>query len=130
MAYKTSQRKALNDLFSSNPNRAFTAKEIIAALESFDISASAVYRNLSTMVNEGRIRRAVNKMNRESVYQFVGCNDTCTKIHLTCTECGMTQHVDPKTASAVYNSAGENDGFEINTAKTVLYGTCKACKAK
>ena len=130
MAYKTTQRKLLQDLFKSNPNRAFTAKEIIGALGDADISASAVYRNLSSMVNEGRIRRAVNKMNREAVYQFVGCSDTCTRIHLTCTECGMTQHVDLKTASAVSNSVGENEGFEINTAKTVLYGTCKACRSK
>lgn len=128
MNYKTSQRKRLQELFASAPNKAFTAKEISSMLSDANISTSAIYRNLAALVQEGTIKRSVIKNNREALYQYVGCSHHCDKIHLSCVVCGKITHIDVNTSAALEKSISRSDGFRIDHTKTVIYGTCKSCQ--
>ena len=128
MLYKTEQRKRLEKLLKDAPDKTFTVKEISAELS--DVSVSSVYRNLAKLVDMGAVRRSVNRTDRESVYQYIGCKCSCPRIHLTCTVCGRMVHVDPRTAAAVEKSVSLTEGFLIDISKTALWGTCKDCAAK
>ena len=128
MAYQTEQRELLHSFFEEHPHEPFTAKEIAARLGD-RISLSAVYRNLSAMAEEGVLRCSVKSGSREKLYQFVN-GETCRAcIHLHCLSCGQMYHMNHRTATMVQNRLSQNDDFEVDNAKTVVYGTCKKCKA-
>lgn len=129
-AYKTEQRKALLRFFDAHPDEQFSAREIAAALADGAVSLSAVYRNLSAMTEEGLIRRSVSGNGHEALYQYVAAESCCGELHLTCTECGRTFHMSHEAAASVLESLSEQDGFQLDRAKTVLYGICRGCSRK
>ena len=55
--YMTKQRKALLAFLSEHADEELTAKQLETALSGEGISISAVYRNLSDLEKEGKIRR-------------------------------------------------------------------------
>lgn len=128
--YMTRQRRALIEYLKSNPDRQLTARQIADALEesgSSRISQSAVYRNLQLLKNEGIISLVTQDSARESVYQYVDSDECRECIHLTCIRCGQIQHLKTSAADELVKNASDNDGFEVDRQKTIIYGVCKAC---
>jgi len=130
MGYQTEQRKKLYALLRENPHAALSVKEIFSALEGEGISISAIYRNLSAMTKEGLVRRSIRSGSREALYQFVGCEGCRNELHLTCTGCGKTFHMDHELARTVQESVRQTSGFQIDNTKTSLYGVCRTCGMK
>ena len=130
MSYKTEQRKILYTLLKAHPHEALSVKDIASALSDKDISVSAIYRNLAVMTEDGLVQRSIKGGSREALYQFVGCDDCRGELHLTCTECGRSFHMDHALAKSMQESIMQSDGFQIDNSKTNLYGTCKACSRK
>lgn len=128
MAYMTEQRKLLYEFFQSHPHDKFCVKDIYAALSQYDISRSAIYRNLSAMKKDGLVRCDISEGSRDVFYQFVNSTHCSNAIHLSCVECGKTFHMKNSYASQLQNELAQQEGFSINKSKTVLYGTCKNCK--
>ena len=126
-AYKTEQRKALLGFFNAHPDESFSAREIAEALADSGVSLSAIYRNLSAMTEEGQIRRSVSENGHEAMYQYIAAESCCGELHLTCTECGRTYHMSHEAASSVLESLSEQDGFQLDRSRTVLYGVCRGC---
>lgn len=126
--YMTEQRKTLISFLEKHPDKHFSAKEITAALDRTDISTSAVYRNLAFLEKNGYVSRGIRNGSREVVYQYVRCENCKDRLHLTCTKCGKTIHMNAPAAANMIQAVLTDDGFEISRAKTVLYGTCKECK--
>jgi len=126
MSYNTEQRKLLLGLFNSLPHAQLTVKQIQAALPEGAISISAIYRNLAAMTKEGSIRQLTKADSREKCYQYL--NQSCCQgeIHLTCTHCGKTFHLEHMVADRLQNTLGQ-EGFQIDKGRTVLYGTCRSC---
>jgi len=125
--YKTSQRKNLTDFLKNNPDKRFSVKEIYEALEDSSISLSAVYRNVSELEKDGIINRFAKDGSREITYQYVHCEECRNCLHLTCVRCGKTFHMDKNQAEAISSALKTTEGFELNRAKTVLYGSCSEC---
>lgn len=125
--YQTEQRKALYAFFEAHPYEHFSAREIHAALSGSNISISAVYRNLAAFKKENIIRCHVNAGSRDMYYQFVGSAHCGDAIHVTCLDCGRTFHMKNDAAHYMQAQLVQSSGFRINSAKTVLYGTCKDC---
>jgi len=126
--YMTEQRRALMAFLEKNHDRQLSAKEIAKELSDGSISLSAVYRNLTFLEKNGHISRTVKDGSREGYYQYVKgeCCKNC--IHITCTSCGKTIHMNSLAAENMIEKVKELDGFEISKLKTVLYGTCKECR--
>lgn len=127
--YMTEQRKMIIAFLERNPDRQFTAKDI-ARETSARVSISAVYRNLSFLEERGYVSRAVKEGSREVYYQYIECENCKNSLHLTCTKCGHTSHMNKDAAERMLISVLSSDGFEISKPRTVIYGLCKNCKAK
>lgn len=123
--YNTEQRKLLLSFFEKYPDRNFTAKEIYEKTGG-DISLSAVYRNLSELSSSGMITKNAGEK-REAVYRFSGASECKNRLHLCCSVCKKTVHIDGKTAEKI-KTALSDDGFGLNISDTVLYGVCPDCK--
>ena len=128
--YMTKQRKALLSYLSMHADERLSAKQLEDALKSEGISISAVYRNLSELEREGKVRRVNNSGSREVFYQYTDgahCKDC---LHLSCEKCGKTYHMNSAVAQTLIENLAQSDEFTIDKANTVLYGVCGDCRKK
>ena len=128
--YMTKQRKALLSYLSMHADERLSAKQLEDALKSEGISISAVYRNLSELEREGKVRRVNNSGSREVFYQYTDgahCKDC---LHLSCEKCGKTYHMNSAVAQTLIENLDQSDEFTIDKANTVLYGVCGDCRKK
>ncbi len=128
--YMTKQRKALLNYLSMHADERLSAKQLEDALKIEGISISAVYRNLSELEKEGKVRRVNNSGSREVFYQYTDgahCKDC---LHLSCEKCGKTYHMNSAVAQTLIENLAQSDEFTIDKANTVLYGVCGDCRKK
>ena len=130
MAYMTKQRKELAAFLQSRPDQQFSARQIAQALEDRGVSLSAVYRNLVYLEEAGIVRKLAMGSERELFYQYMDVKACKNCIHLTCTQCGQSFHMDTRLSDQMLNAVSEADGFHINKAKTVVFGLCRACSGE
>ena len=126
--YVTRQRKALLTWLRARPDELFTAQEIAEAMRAEAISLSAVYRNLSDLEAEGQVRRSARGGEREMRYQFMAAERCRGCLHLCCTQCGRTFHMNGAGAAALAQAVEQSENFALDCAETILYGLCGACR--
>ena len=126
--YMTKQREVLLDFLSEHTDESFSAKQIADALASSDISVSAVYRNLSALEGEGKLKRTVGGSSREVLYRFSGSEHCLKSLHMSCKVCGVTSHMSAKTARQMEKLLADNEGFALDIPDTIIYGICAACR--
>jgi len=124
--YVTEQRKELIDFFKSNPDVAFSAKEIAARMPG--VSLSAIYRNLARLEKNGEISRSVKDGCREIYYSYVASEHCRGCLHLTCEKCGTTVHMSHIISDNMISALTALDGFTIDNKKSVIYGICSKCQ--
>lgn len=125
--YMTKQRRILTEYLSERTDESISANRIAEALAD-KISKSAVYRNLADMEAEGKLRRVASKGSREIIYQYVDEKKCRDCLHLSCKNCGKTYHMENAAAEKLISSVMQNEDFDIDKERTVLYGICKDCK--
>ena len=113
--YMTKQRKALLSYLSSHADEKLSAKQLEEALCCEGISISAVYRNLSELEKEGKVRYT----------EGLHCKEC---LHLSCEKCGKTYHMNSECAKILIENLAQSDEFAIDKASTVLYGVCRECQ--
>lgn len=128
--YMTKQRKALLDYLSRHADEKLSAKKIEADLSSEGISISAVYRNISDLEKEGKIRRVNQSGSREVFYQYTDGAHCKECLHLSCEKCGKTYHMNSEVTKMLIENLAQSDEFAIDKASTVLYGVCRECREK
>lgn len=128
--YSTIQRKMLVEYLEKHHDFALSAARIAEDLAGENISVSAVYRNLAALEAEGAVRRMAKSGERPAYYQYVGMEKCRNRIHLSCTSCGRSFHLDVKEADGLAEALLETEGFEINREETVLKGLCAECRAQ
>ena len=126
----TKQRKALLNYLSLHADERLSAKQLEDALKSEGISISAVYRNLSELEREGKVRRVNNSGSREVFYQYTDSDHCKDCLHLSCEKCGKTYHMNSAVAQTLIENLAQSDEFTIDKANTVLYGVCGDCREK
>jgi len=126
--YNTKQRQTLLEYLCMHPDTKFTARALADALRDKNISQSAVYRNLSELEREGRVRRSMSHGSREACYTFVDSDHCRGRLHLSCRNCGQMFHLSDESAAQISNNILEQLGFNIDRSETVLYGVCSKCK--
>ena len=125
--YDTRQRDYLISFLNQHPDQLLSVRQIAQELCAQQISLSAVYRNLSQLEAEGLIRKSVKPGSREAYYQYVGAEDCHSHLHLSCTRCGKTFHMDAAHTAQLTRAMSELDGFDLDILETVLYGICQNC---
>ena len=126
-AYSTKQRKILLSYLASHADEELPADRISRDLSDKGISVSAVYRNLATLEAEGQIQKVTKSGERRAFYRFSGSDECRKHIHLYCTGCGKTYHVDVPTTDLVADSIASSSGFKVDRSKTVISGICRDC---
>ena len=123
--YKTNQRRELTAFLMENHDNPMSAAQIS---ESVDMSISAVYRNLEVLENEGMVTRYAKDGCREILYRYTASEECSGMIHLCCTVCGRTFHMEKDSCRILSDILTEHDGFEMDISRTVIHGVCRGCK--
>ena len=125
--YSTRQRKALICFLCAHPDESFSAGQIAAALRTEGVSLSAVYRNLSALETQGMVRRTQKDGGREVLYRYTQAESCKKHLHLSCSQCGKTFHMDIPASNLLIEQVAQNADFQVDRSSTVLHGVCGSC---
>ena len=123
--YKTNQRRELAAFLMDNHDNPMSASQIS---EGVNMSISAVYRNLEVLENEGKVTRSAKDGCREILYRYTASEECSGMMHLCCTVCGRTFHMNDNACKLLIDALSEHDGFEVDISRTVLHGVCSNCR--
>lgn len=126
--YATKQRQALLEFLLEHADERLSIKQISDGLAGAGVSLSAVYRNLSELEAEGKVKRYTKFGARDAQYQYIAAPSCVGHLHLSCSKCGKTFHMQSAEANALVTHVANSEGFFIDKSDTVLYGVCKDCK--
>ena len=122
--YITRQRKLLLGYLQEHADELLSTAQIVDAMVAQGVSASAVYRNLAALVEEGALQ-CVGKSGSRQGYYRTSCHE---HLHLSCKRCGKTYHMDARESEQIIRTIAREDHFAIDRADTVLYGICADCQ--
>ena len=124
----TKQRKLLLAYLSAHADEALPTGRIVEALAGEEISASAIYRNLAALEQEGKLKRSVKPGSQELSYRYTGAESCRGQLHLSCLRCGKTVHMEEAASDALAQRLAQSEGFRLDRTDTVLYGICSDCQ--
>ncbi|MDO4845033.1 MAG: transcriptional repressor [Oscillospiraceae bacterium] len=130
MRYATKQRKRLLELLERHRDEALSADEIADLLGDEALSRSAIYRNLAALEGNGLVKRMTVPGLRRVSYRYVGSDECREHLHLECSKCGRTFHLDTPVTDALIDDVLRDSDFQVDRARTVLYGVCGNCQKK
>ena len=132
-SYSTEQKKLLLRYLSENKDTSKTIEEItegIRLMANENGTApgkSTVYRLINKLLEEGKVKRFLKDSSRQAAYQLFEDEDCSSHLHLKCTECGRIFHMKNTLSNKLIKEISTDQSFAVNSAKTVLYGKCRAC---
>lgn len=121
--YNTRQRERILELFTNESERCFSAKEIYALCA--DVGQATVYRTLSMLEREGRIKRyrtAGGDCFKLSSLEKADCH-----VHFACKSCGEIIHSECNFITEVAEHLKKHHDFSLDITETVIYGICGKC---
>ena len=121
----TSQRVAVLDAVRRLPHGDTDSLINAVRAETGDISHQAVYDVLKVLTEAGLIRK-IQPLGTVARYEGrVGDNHH----HVVCRSCGAIADVDCAVGDAPCLTASESNGFVIDEAEVIYWGTCPSCAA-
>ncbi len=126
--YNTEQRKKLITYFENSNHKTISAQELFLELSSSGISMSAIYRNLAELESQGVICKVLEKNRKDALYQYINPKSCVGIIHLKCSDCEETIHLDKNISQMLFNISMDNHLFKINESGAFLYGECLKCQ--
>ena len=127
MRYQTSQRKVLFSVLEQHRDKALSAEQILTLIGK-TASRSAVYRNLAALEKEGLIQRVVSPGSGKTLYRYTGAGECRNHLHLECSLCGKTYHLEAAATDTLVSDVMQGAGFQIDRSSTVLHGVCGKCR--
>ena len=120
----TAQRLAVIDALTQSPHA--TADEVFVVVKAHigSISRQAVYNALTTLSDQGAIRRFQPAGSAARFENRVGDNHH----HVVCRKCGVTEDVDCAVGYAPCLQPSNDHGFIIDEAEVVYWGICPSCQ--
>lgn len=128
--YDTRQRDLLVDFLEQHPgSAALCAADRPGAARTADQSQRRLSESFP-VETKGLIRKSMKSGGRAAYYQYIGTPDCHSHLHMTCTCCGKTFHMNSEHTARLTRAMAELDGFDLDILNTVLYGTCQSCHQK
>ena len=126
--YNTAGKTRLVDFLKDHAEAQLTVEDICLSLNGNLSKRSSVYRNLSSLCDEG----SVKKFHADSgyVYQFVRGRECSNHFHLKCLKCEKILHLECEKGSELTNHIMSHHGFSVDSGRSILYGVCDACAEK
>lgn len=129
--YNTEQKKLLLDFLEKNHDSAYTIEEIANELKSSGagVGKSTVYRLMTRLVEEKRVKRQLADGSRKAIYRIVLDEHCHNHLHLQCITCGKVLHLDEKISDKLLDTVKRLNDFSVSEEDTVLMGKCAVCSA-
>lgn len=124
---KLSNKSILLDHFQKNSDKSFTGNELVSELKPI-MNKATVYRQLTTLEAKNLIRKSFNVHLGSYEYTFQPNIDCENHLHLKCTQCGKTIHLECTIVEDFLAHLSEVHEFKINKYLTNLNGLCKECQ--
>lgn len=131
--YNTRQREAIVAYLRQQSDRYLTAAHIAAhfAQEKVPIGRTTLYRQLDKLLQQGLVEKYFFWEDSRAYFQYAKKDGNEQQhIHLKCQQCGKVMNLKQNVVPRLYNSVLRNSAFEMDIAKTVLYGKCGNCANK
>ncbi len=127
--YRTKQREAILRYIASLDGAHVTAAQIEKHFSKFmPISRATIYRHLERFTQGGELRKYLTDGVSGACYQYTGEeHGDHAHLHLKCEGCGELLHMECGTLAELTRHIHNAHAFEVNAAKTVLYGRCLEC---
>ena len=128
MKYNTGKREKIIKFLRINSSRSFTIEEISYEIVPDGNGKSTVYRIVSELVAEGKLKRLSDEKTRHCTYQYVGDEECVSHLHLKCRDCGKLIHLCDEISREFANALLCEDGFMLD-AGAMLFGKCADCSS-
>ena len=128
--YKTKARTVLFEFLQENPDRGFTAIDLLTYLQLNieGVNKTTVYRNLDRLCEQGIIYKYREPEHEGWFYQYSTEHTHCnTHMHGKCSKCGKLFHIEDDFVNDFEKNVMENYGLKIDFGKTLIIGICQAC---
>ena len=127
--YKTKQRQALLDFFSSVAGQHVTVGDVCAhfAAQGPPIGKTTVYRQVEALAAEGILKKYVVDESSAACFALEEEPPHCQALHCKCEQCGKLLHLPADTFAAMERDLSGHHGFRLNRRRIVLYGLCETC---
>ena len=126
MKYSTGKREQILAFLSKNADRSFALCDLALEVTGDGRGKSTVYRIVSELLSEGKIRRLSDGKTRHCTYQHIGNEECHAHLHLKCRDCGQLIHLDEDISHKFSDSVLNFGGFTLE-AGCMLFGKCKNC---
>ena len=130
--YKTKQRDILLAYLAGRPGVHTTAGDVCDFFRSqgAEIGQSTVYRQLESLVDEGKINKYIIDANSPACFEYVDANshvnaDVC--FHCRCVKCGKLIHLHCDELEEIQRHLYDEHKFRMDPIRTVFYGLCEQC---
>lgn len=120
----TAQRLAVLRAVSARPHGTADEIEEMVRADLGAISRQAIYDALGSLSDKGLIRRIQPARSAARYEDRVHDNHH----HLVCRSCGRTVDVDCATGSMPCLQTADEQGFVIDEAEVIFWGTCPDCQ--
>lgn len=131
--YKTKQKDVFLNYIKSLNSEHFTVKQIYKEFKNNNqnIGMTTIYRHLNKLVEEGIVKKYVLDGEVEAFFEYVGnLNHSDEHYHFKCEKCGVLKDFNCKFLDDIQKHLCEEHGLDVNSIKTVFYGTCTECSRK
>lgn len=128
--YMTKGRRQILAFLEKNQDKQLTAEDVFVALGKDAPGQSSVYRILSSLADDGAVRRERRENGEGVLYQYaenLGCDE---HFHLKCTECGKVVHLRCDLIDDLARHILTDHGFIVDKGRSVIYGKCEKCGGK
>lgn len=121
----TAQRLAVLKAVAASPHGTAEEIEVMVRREIGAVSRQAIYDALGVLTDKGIIRRIQPARSPARYEDRVNDNHH----HLVCRKCGVTVDVSCAVGSRPCLEAADNQGFAVDEAEVIYWGTCPACQS-
>ena len=108
-------------------DKSFTSDQVFDGLVGSSIGKSTVYRILSDMLKEGKIKKISSQSSRKVSYQYIDCRGVSEHLHLKCKDCGIIIHLDEATSEMLKENIMAAGSFLLD-GDELLFGRCEGCR--
>lgn len=130
--YKTVQGELVLECLRKHRGRHMGAVEIFGELRDAGnpVGMATVYRHLERLCSSGAVCKHVPDNGNGALFEFVGENGLGPEFHVKCLDCGKLDHVRCGYMESLHAHLLSDHGFDVDSAKTILYGICGDCAAE
>lgn len=130
--YQTKQRELVLKYLAAHPQETYDVDRLYSALSQSGekVSRTTVYRVLKLLTEAHCAVSFMDEGQKRTLFQYHEAHDAADhQIHLVCSSCGKTEHLDCNYLSSFEAHLRAEHHFNLNPTERVFSGLCEDCDA-